>query len=65
MAHVIFLTAAYNEHSMDAEQPLLVDDLRSVSVCHLRLGAPREEFIRVKHFILASQDDVEDFCATI
>jgi len=65
MTHIIFLSATSNEHPMDADTPLLVDDLRAVSACHIRCGASREEFMKVKHWVLVSPDDIEDICVTL
>ena len=65
MSHLLFLTVAPNEHPIDSSQPLSLDDLRSVSICHIRPGASREEFMEVRHFILSGQDDLEDFCAAM
>jgi len=65
MTHLLFLSMTSHSHELEADQPLLIDDVRAVSICHLRLGAPKDEFLTVKHFILATQEDTEDFCSAI
>jgi len=65
MTHLLFLSANEGDTPMATEQPLVVDSLRSVSACHIKLGGSRDEFLKVKHWVLTSQDDVEDLCVTL
>jgi hypothetical protein len=65
MTQLLFLSANEGDMPMLTEQPLVVDSLRSVSACHIKLGGTRDEFIKVKHWILTNQDDVEEMCATL
>jgi len=65
MTQLLFLTASYNEHPMDSEKPLTLDDLRAVSACLIRPGVSKDELIKTKNWILTGQDDYEDLCATL
>jgi len=65
MSDILFLSASYSEHPMDADRPLLLDDLRSVSACLIRPGAAKDEFLKVKHWVLMGPDDYEDLCVTL
>ena len=65
--HLIFLAATYKEHEMTEDSPLLIDDLRSVSACHIRLGASKEEFIHCESWVFLENDNdaVEDMCVKL
>jgi len=65
MTQILFLAAAYNEHLIDSEGPLAVDDLRAVSAGIIRPGVSKDELFKAKSWILCNQDDYEDMCATL
>ena len=67
MTNLLFLSGTYSEHPIEdcEQQPLLVDDLRSVSATMIQPGTVKEEFLKHYHWVLVSQDDWEDMSVTL